>query len=171
MKEISFRNDVLPLKDRLFRLAYSLTFSREESEDIVQETLIKVWNKRDELGQVKSLEAYCYTVCKNLAIDSQRKKATDEVSLDETVLDVPTEEKTNPDEQLIKNEGESLIESIVRKLPDKQREIVMLREVDGKEYKEIASILGLTESDVKVSLFRARQKIKEQFNNLHKYGL
>ena len=58
MKEISFRNDVLPLKDKLFRLALRITLNREEAEDIVQDTLIKVWNSRDKWQQLDSIEAY-----------------------------------------------------------------------------------------------------------------
>ena len=76
MQEISFRNDILPLKDKLFRLALRITFNRAEAEDVVQETLIRVWNKRDEWPQFGSIEAYCLTVARNLAIDrSERKDA------------------------------------------------------------------------------------------------
>ncbi len=74
MQEISFRNDILPLKDKLFRLALRITLDRAEAEDVVQETLIRVWNKRDEWSQFESVEAYCLTVAKNLAIDRSRAK-------------------------------------------------------------------------------------------------
>lgn len=74
MQKINFRNDILPLKDKLFRLALRITFDRAEAEDIVQETLIRVWNKRDEWKQFDSIEAYCLTVAKNLAIDRSERK-------------------------------------------------------------------------------------------------
>ena len=73
MQEISFRNDILPLKDKLFRLALRITFNRAEAEDVVQETLIRVWNKRDEWPQFGSIEAYCLTVARNLAIRARQK--------------------------------------------------------------------------------------------------
>ena len=73
MKEISFRDDILPLKDKLFRVALRITFDRAEAEDIVQETLIKVWNKREEWNSLESIEAYCLTLTKNLAIDLREK--------------------------------------------------------------------------------------------------
>ena len=73
MQEISFRNDILPLKDKLFRLALRITFDRAEAEDVVQETLIRVWNKRDEWTKFGSIEAYCLTVAKNLAIDRSER--------------------------------------------------------------------------------------------------
>ena len=73
MQEISFRNDILPLKDKLFRLALRITLDRAEAEDVVQDTMIRVWNKRDEWSQFESVEAYCLTVAKNLAIDRSQK--------------------------------------------------------------------------------------------------
>lgn len=74
MQEISFRDDILPLKDKLFRLALRITFDRLEAEDVVQDTMIRVWNKREEWTQFGSIEAYCLTVAKNLAIDRSQKK-------------------------------------------------------------------------------------------------
>ena len=81
MQELSFRNDILPLKDKLFRLALRITFDRAEAEDVVQETLIRVWNKRDEWSQFGSIEAYCLTVAKNLAIGRSQKKEAQNVEL------------------------------------------------------------------------------------------
>ena len=74
MQEISFRNDILPLKDKLFRLALRITLDRAEAEDVVQDTMIRAWNKRDEWSQFESVEAYCLTVAKNLAIDGVKRK-------------------------------------------------------------------------------------------------
>ena len=78
MQEISFRDDILPLKDKLFRLALRITFDRAEAEDVVQDTMIRVWNKREEGTQFGSIEAYCLTVAKNLAIDRSQKKRSSE---------------------------------------------------------------------------------------------
>ena len=102
MEEISFRNDILPLKDKLFRLALRITLNRAEAEDIVQDTLIRVWNKRDEWQTLESVEAYCLTVTRNLAIDrSQRKEAQN------MELTPETQELTDgvtPDRQLERDE-------------------------------------------------------------------
>ena len=81
MQEISFRNDILPLKDKLFRLALRITSDRAEAEDVVQETLIRVWNKRDEWTQFGSVEAYCLTVARNLAIDRAKGKTPERWNL------------------------------------------------------------------------------------------
>ena len=74
MKKVSFRNDVLPLKNELFRLALRITLNRAEAEDIVQDTLIKVWNRRYEWENIDSIEAFSLTVCRNLSLDRIKKK-------------------------------------------------------------------------------------------------
>mgnify|MGYP002450638922 CR=1 FL=1 len=74
MKEVSFRNDVLPLKNVLFRLALRITTNREEAEDVVQETLMRVWDKRAEWDAIDSMEAFALSVCRNLSIDFTKRK-------------------------------------------------------------------------------------------------
>lgn len=169
MQEINFRQDVLPLKDKLFRLALRITFDRAEAEDVVQETLIRVWNKRDEWEQFGSIEAYCITVARNLAID--RSERRDSQTLELTPEMEQTPDASSPYDQLVSRERLALVRRLVRELPEKQRTIMQLRDVEGKSYKEIAVLLGLTEEQVKVNLFRARQKVKQQFINIDGYGL
>ena len=163
MQEISFRNDILPLKDKLFRLALRITFNRAEAEDVVQETLIRVWNKRDEWPQFGSIEAYCLTVARNLAIDRSERKDARAVEL--------TPDASSPYERLVSKERMALIHRLMNELPEKQRLIMQLRDVEGKSYKEIAVVLNLTEEQVKVNLFRARQKVKQRFIDIEGYGL
>ena len=64
MKEIDFRHDLLPLKDKIFRLALRITLRADEAEDITEETLVRAWEKRGELAQVNFLEAYCLTAAR-----------------------------------------------------------------------------------------------------------
>lgn len=169
MQEISFRNDILPLKDKLFRLALRITFDRAEAEDVVQETLIRVWNKREEWTQFGSMEAYCLTVARNLAIDRSERKDAQTVELTPD-MEQPSD-ASSPYEKLVTKERMTLIHRLMNGLPEKQRLIMQLRDIEGKSYKEIASLLNLTEEQVKVNLFRARQKIKQQFINIEGYGL
>lgn len=74
MKKISFRNDVLPLKNQLFRLALRICLNREEAEDIVQDTMIKVWDRRYEWDNIDSIEAYSLRICRNISLDRLKKK-------------------------------------------------------------------------------------------------
>ena len=169
MQEISFRDDILPLKDKLFRLALRITFDRAEAEDVVQDTMIRVWNKREEWTQFGSIEAYCLTVAKNLAIDRSQKKEAQNVELTPEMEE--ESEISGPYDQLVNNERMSIIHRLINELPEKQRLIMQLRDIEGESYKEIAKILNLTEEQVKVNLFRARQKVKQMYLEIDEYGL
>ena len=169
MQEISFRDDILPLKDKLFRLALRITFDRAEAEDVVQDTMIRVWNKREEWTQFGSIEAYCLTVAKNLAIDRSQKKEAQNVELTPEMEE--ESEISGPYDQLVNNERMSIIHRLINELPEKQRLIMQLRDIEGESYKEIAKILNLTEEQVKVNLFRARQKVKQRYLEIYEYGL
>lgn len=169
MQKIDFRKDILPLKDKLFRLALRITFDRAEAEDIVQETMIRVWNKRDEWNELESVEAYCLTVARNLAIDRSEKKDSQTVEL--TIEAEQTPDASSPYDRLVNKERLKLVHRLVDELPEKQRLIMQLRDVEGKSYKEIAAALRLTEEQVKVNLFRARQKVKQKFIDIDNYGL
>ena len=169
MQEISFRNDILPLKDKLFRLALRITLDRAEAEDVVQDTMIRVWNKRDEWQQFESVEAYCLTVAKNLAIDRSQKKDAQNVELSPEMAEEA--DTSGPYDRLVNNERMKIIHRLIDELPEKQRLIMQLRDIEGESYKDIAKVLQLTEEQVKVNLFRARQKVKQRYIEIDEYGL
>ena len=169
MQEISFRNDILPLKDKLFRLALRITLDRAEAEDVVQDTMIRVWDKRDEWSDLESIEAYCLVIAKNLAIDRSQKKEAQNIELTPEMEEEP--DASGPYDQLVHDERMNIIHRLVNELPEKQRLIMQLRDIEGESYKEIATLLNLTEEQVKVNLFRARQKVKQRFLEIDEYGL
>lgn len=169
MQAINFRNDILPLKDKLFRLALRITMNRAEAEDVVQDTMLRVWGRRDEWEGMESVEAYCLTVCRNLAIDRSQLKESQNEELTESNANTP--DSADPYSLCVRNEQMALIHHLISGLPEKQRTILQLRDVEGKSYKEIADIVGVSEEQVKVNLFRARQKIKQQYTEINDYGL
>lgn len=169
MQKISFRNDILPLKDKLFRLALCITRNREEAEDIVQDTMLRVWNRREEWNVWSTVEGFCLTICRNLAIDRSQKMDARHVELTPEVTELP--DMAAPDKLMERDERLGLLHRLIAELPEKQRTILQLRDVEGKSYKEIAEILQLTEEVVKVNLFRARQRIKLKYNEIDTYGL
>lgn len=168
MKEISFRNDVLPMKNELFRLALRITLDRAEAEDVVQDTLIKVWNKRDSWTTIDNIEAFAMTVCRNLALDSTRSRANNNVSLDIEGTQEPMTQ-TTPYDRMVQQDNLRMVGQIVDSLPEKQRSCIQLRDFEGKAYKEIAAVLDITEEQVKVNIFRARQTIKQQFLKMNSF--
>ena len=170
MKKVSFRNDVLPLKNGLFRLALRITLNRVEAEDIVQDTLIKVWDRRFEWESIDSIEAFSLTVCRNLSLDRLRKKENSNDSLEDVNIAEPVA-SSNPQDRMIQEDRVSLVRQIIDSLPEKQRSCMQLRDFEGKSYKEIAQVLDITEEQVKVNIFRARQMVKQKYLKLDNYGL
>ena len=170
MKDISFRNDVLPLKNKLFRLALRITLNREEAEDVVQDTLIRVWNTRDKWQQLDNIEAYSLTIARNLSLDHIKRQDNNNSSLEDEEIE-RSDQNNTPSEQMIQKDKLNIVKRIIGELPEKQRSCMQLRDIEGKTYKEIADILNISEEQVKVSIFRARQSVKQRFQQFDRYGL
>jgi RNA polymerase sigma-70 factor (ECF subfamily) len=159
MKRDFFRNKIVPLSDRLFRLALSITGNRHDAEDAVQDALLNIWKKR-EWDAVENPEAYCFRTVRNVALDKialkDRQEAWDD-RYDHPDAGLSAQERIEQEERL------RMLEQFLRQLPEKQRTVFQLREVEELNYKQIAEIMNISEEQVKVNLFRARQKIKTHF--------
>lgn len=162
----SFQTDVLPLKNVLFRLALRITMNRADAEDVVQETMIKVWNRRDEWEQIESMEAFCLTICRNLSLDKLRRMDNHAETLSASHDPQDNSYGANPEEQIVQRDRVMMVRRLIEQLPEKQRSCVQLRDIEGKSYKDIATIMNISEEQVKVNIFRARQTIKEQFQKI-----
>ncbi len=159
---ISFQNDILPLKNQLYRLALRITLDSAEAEDIVQETLIKVWDRRESWNDIDNIEAFCFTICRNKALDYARSMSSRNESLDVSQNECPDASNT-PSQQTIASDQMAMVRHIVDSLPEKQKSCIQLRDFEGKSYKEIARLLEMTEEQVKINIFRGRKTIKEKF--------
>lgn len=171
MKNISFRNDVLPLKNVLYRLALRITMNREEAEDVVQDTLMKVWDRRENWQDIDSMEAFSLTVCRNIALDKTKRMARNDESLDGMDYEPKASAVPAPDERAEQRDMLDMVRRIVDSLPEKQKTCMQLRDFEGKSYKDIAQVLSITEEQVKVNIYRARQAVKQKFNENAEYGL
>lgn len=174
MNIINFRNDVLPLKDRLFRLALHITLDRAEAEDITQETLIRVWEKRSEWQEIENIGAYAATICRRMALDYARKTErfkSEDIGTAHTALHATAAETALPDEMLDRRQRLHRVRQLIDRLPETQRSIMLLRDIEGMRYDEVARTLQLTETQVKVYLHRARNKIRTELEKIDQYGL
>ncbi len=134
--------------------------------------MIKVWNRRDQWDQIDSIEAFCLTICRNLALDKMKRMDNQNQSLIEGEHDAPDNSYTsNPEEQAMQQDRIALIRRLINSLPEKQRSVMQLRDVEGKSYKEIAKIMAISEDQVKVNIFRARQAIRQKYLETEEYGL
>lgn len=152
MKEIDFRRDLLPHKDRLYRLAMGILLDSAEAEDTVEDTLLRAW---EETNEIQNLGAYLTTVCRNLAIDRSERHAAQNLEL----IDEHDRAEEPADAALMERYEHTL--RLIQQLPEPQRTCILLRDVEGLSYKEIADALALTEGQVKINIHRGRAAVRE----------
>lgn len=158
------------MKDKMFRLALRITLNRAEAEDVTQDILLRVWEQRESLGELRSLEAYVLTAVRNLALDRVAKTDNANVSLDDVKTDA-FDSAPRPDEDMEQQESLKRVREIMSGLPEAQRTALQLREIEGHSYRETADIMNVSEANVKVLIFRARQAVKNQIDKIENYGL
>ena len=164
----TFNSQILPLKDKLYRFSYRILKNSQEAEDVVQEIMIKVWNKRDEWESWSSIEAMCMTMTRNMSIDRTRSKHKRVGQLPDH-FDAPATTAT-PEQTATSNDMMSHIQQLINQLPDVQRSIIQLRDVEGYSYKEIAEMMDISMSQVKIGIHRARLFLKKELVKSTEYG-
>ena len=170
MKPIDFRLDLLPLKDKIYRTGLRITLNAQEAEDLTQDTLLRVWSKRNDLQQVGSIEAYCLAVCRNLALDRMAKRENGNLSLEAEQTDAPDNART-PQEQMEHEEELKRIHQLFNRLPEKFRTALQLRDIEGMTYRQAAEAMNMTEELFKVTLHRARKNLRSDYEKDYRYGL
>lgn len=170
MKPIDFRLDLLPLKDKIYRTGLRITLNAQEAEDLTQDTLLRVWSKRDDLQQVGSIEAYCLAVCRNLALDRMAKRENGNLSLEAEQTDAPDNART-PQEQMEHEEELQRVHQLFNRLPEKFRTALQLRDIEGMTYRQAAEAMNMTEELFKVTLHRARKNLRSDYEKDYHYGL
>ncbi|ETZ20900.1 RNA polymerase sigma factor [Pedobacter sp. V48] len=147
---------------KLYRFALSLTKDIDDAKDIHQESLMKLWQLRDEWTNWENFEAYAMRIVRNTFLNHSRKKSSQRY----TALEDITEDllPNDTDREMILTDLRMRFNALINKLPEMQRNILYLREIEEMEYKEISQILQITESQVKVYLFRGRQYLR---NKMH----
>ncbi len=164
-----FLEKIVPVKDKLYRFALRMVNDREEAEDIVQDVLMKVWDKRSSLDQVQNPEAWCMTLTRNLSIDRMRSKRQHHLEI-ETQLQVASA-AASPYRQAEVNDLYAQMQALMQQLPEKHKLCLHLREVEGMAYEDIAQTLDITLDQVKTNIFRARQALRSQLTQVESFGL
>lgn len=155
-----FKITVLPLRAKLLGYARKMTEAPEDAEDAVQEVLLKLWNKRLELEQYRSIEAFAMTLTHNICIDMWRCKRNDTLSLDIVQAASPT----GTPERLLEIKDEiRLMHEIIDSLPNLQRTIMRMKDIEGYETDEIAEITGCGPEAIRSNLSRARKKVRDVY--------
>ena len=168
MNQNEFLTAVNPFKDKLFRMAKRLLVSREEAEDATQEVIVKLWIKNDSLSNYISIEALAMTMIKNYCLDQLKSKRSNNQSI---ALNNFTDRQANVQQKLEDEDSLKWVEKIIDQLPEQQKIIIQMRDIEQFEFNEIAKIVQMNEAAVRVALSRARKTIRESFTKTHNYGI
>ena len=159
-----FKQLLLPLYPRLQRVALRMLGNVEDAEDMVQEVYMKLWNKRDELPDVLNVEAYCVALTKNMCIDRLRLAEVDRVDVDDFPLSLAAADDIAS--QLERQDAVEQVKLIIETLPEKQQQVITLRDIRECTFEEIEEQTGLTAVNVRALLSRARKTIRERFKRV-----
>ena len=168
MTQAEFLKVVMPFQNKVFRLAKRLLVSTEEAEDATQEILMKLWKNRDQMGKYRNVEAFAMTMTKNFCLDRLKSKSAQNLKI---VHSNYQDGQTPLQKQLELQDSIDWVGRIVETLPQQQKMVVQLRDIEQYEFKEIAEILDMNETAVRVNLSRARKTIREQLTKTHSYGV
>lgn len=167
MYAAEFKTLFLPVQTKLYRLAFRLTGNAQDAEDMVQETYLRLWRRREEIAELSNPDAFCLTTLRNVCYDAFRRKELPED-------DSPPEELTIADDTDLARETEMLddaerIRLLIDRLPEPQRAVMSMRDIGDLSFDEIGLATGLSQTNIRVLLSRARKKIREQFNQIMNY--
>jgi RNA polymerase sigma factor (sigma-70 family) len=168
MNQSEFIKIISPFKDRVFRLAKRLLVSTEEAEDATQEVLVRLWNNKDKLANYSSVEALAITITKNYCLDQLKSKRATEMRI---VHSNYTDRQAGLQQQAEDRDSLDWVGKIIDSLPEQQKMIVQMRDIEEYEFEEIAKIMDMNETAVRVALSRARKTIREELTKKHSYGI
>jgi len=168
MQQSEFINVVMPFKDKLFRLAKRLLVSTEEAEDATQEILLKLWSKKKAMENYNNVEAFAMTMTKNFCLDRLKSKQAGNLKL---VHSNYQEKGSQLQTQIEAKDSVNWVERIMEELPEQQKMVLQLRDVEEYDYSEIAKMLDMQPTAVRVTLSRARKTVREKLVQKHNYGI
>ncbi len=168
MTQSEFLNVVMPFKDKLYRLSKRLLISAEEAEDATQEVLMKLWSKNSNIANYKNVEAFAMTMTKNFCLDRLKSKQSSNLKLVHSNYE---DGNTSLQKQLEARDSISWVEKIMEELPEQQKLVLQLRDVEEYDFKEIADLLEMQPTAVRVALSRARKTVREKLMQKHSYGI
>lgn len=170
MNSKEFNDKVVSLSPKIFPMVARILDNREDARDAVQEVMMKLWEKRKELGKQDNLNGYVFLTAKNYCIDrlriNQRRINGSGNNLQAGLID---NIKIKEDVSMENRECYNLIINLINNLPDNQKEVILLRDVDGLEFDEIITLTGYKIENIRVWLSRARKRISRELTEIHSY--
>ncbi len=160
MTEGAYKAAVLEHKNRVYAYAAAMLRNREEARDVAQEALVRMWQHRDDV-EVETARAWLLRTAHNLCLDRMRRRAVRNESALDTVEPVTPDAAPGPERRAASALTGRRIEAALMRLVPRDRAIVLMREVQGMAYEEIAEILEMPLGTLKAALHRARERLRE----------
>ena len=164
-----FKERELPVSHKIFKYANRLLSNEHDAEDVVQEIWLKLWDKKDELGYIKSMEAFAFRMTRNLCLDKiklKKPKYYDDREEGSYRYD-EADHSLDPESRLEQKDTMERVNQIIGRLPEQQKTLLQMRDVEGLEYEEIADITGLEINAIRVNISRARKKVRETIQKMY----
>jgi RNA polymerase sigma-70 factor (ECF subfamily) len=168
MTQTDFTKLVMPFKDKVFRLAKRLLVSREEAEDATQEILLKLWRNKEKIADYKNVEAFSMTMTKNFCLDRLKSKQAQNLKI---VHSNYQDHNTSLQKEVENKDSVNWVSKIIEELPEQQKIILQLRDIEEYDFDEIAKVVDMNPTAIRVALSRARKTIREKLTNTHRYGI
>jgi RNA polymerase sigma-70 factor (family 1) len=163
-----FKTNILPVSKKLLRFATQFLKDEDEAKDVVQDVFLKLWQKRDELEKVENIEAFAMKMTRNRCLDVIRATKTIPISAE---TDRKMKEETVDVHKHVEfTESANQIKKLINQLPDLQRTVMYLRDIEQLSYDEIAETTELQLNAIRVNLSRARKKVRDEFLKLNEDG-
>lgn len=151
---------------RLYSFLFRLLKSKEDAEEIVQDSFLKIWENRENYWEDYPFESLLFRIARNTSFNYSRKKVNRKVFEDHLNFFTDISENS-ADQYILFQETQTIIESILNGLPPKQKEIFLLQKVEGLSRQEIADKLGISVITVDHQLFKANKQVKDEFKKIH----
>jgi len=168
MTQTDFVKLVMPFKDKVFRLAKRLLVSNEEAEDATQEILMKLWRNKQKISDYKNVEAFSMTMTKNFCLDRLKSKQAQNLKI---VHSNYQDHNTSLQKEVENRDSVDWVSKIIEELPEQQKIILQLRDIEEYDFDEIAKVVDMNPTAIRVALSRARKTIREKLTNTHSYGV
>lgn len=162
----------MPITGKMYRYALSIVKDTDTAHDVVQDCLARIWQKRNMLPGINNVDSWVMRIVRNHCYDwvkVNRYNLHDKWKPEKDGVMIPDSIET--DQGVLVNDQLRWLDKVIGSLPQKQREIYHLREVEEMTYQEIAGIMSMTLGEVKINLHRTRGKIRGMFKKIQEYGL
>lgn len=164
--QAAFRRIVEEYRQQAFSMAFRIVCDEEEARDIVQESFIKIWQRMETYDMKQKFSTWMYKIVANCAIDRMRQINRHKlVSLDKVISTIDCINLDDTQVEVDNKETARLIMWISEGLPEKQKIIFIMRDLQGVDSSEVQQILNLSETSVKSNLYHARRAIREKLLN------